>query len=179
LHAEEEVIDLSDLGDGVVRGGGGRPDAFDELVTLLQAAADDPVVGHRLMFGQTTVRLIVEDRDHQQLLLLLDREPVEVVEGMDGLEAETDIWITSELLGRLWEENFHLAMAIAKGHVTFHGPVRKFLRVMPILQDFARRTHQAEAASKAAADGTATRPSDPPAASGPPVDPPTLRAMEG
>jgi hypothetical protein len=171
------VSDLSDLGDGAVRGGGGRPDAFDKVVTLLQAAADDPVVGHRLMFGQTTVRLIVEDHDEQQVLLLLDREPVEVVEGMDGVEAETDLWIPSELLARLWDDNFHLAMAIAKGQATFHGPVRKFLRVMPILQDFARRAHDADA--PAAPDARADRPSDPPAASGPPVDPPTLRAMEG
>lgn len=171
------MIDLSDLGDGVVRGGGGRPRAFDELVTLLQAAADDPVVGHRLMFGQTTVRLIVEDHDHLQLLILLDREPVEVVEGMDGIEAETDLWVSSDLLGRLWDENFHLAMAIAKGEATFHGPVRKFLRVMPILQDFARRSREAKA--DGAAQAGTDRPSDPPAASGPPADPPTLRAMEG
>jgi hypothetical protein len=40
-------------------------------------------------------------------------------------------------LRRIWSIDFYLPMAIAKGRVRIAGPVRKFLRIVPILRAVA------------------------------------------
>ena len=118
----------------------GTLDPFDDLLTTLQSAATDRAVGHRLANAQTSVHLRVVDDHGAALTLLLDREPPEVLEGTIG-EAEVELELPAAHLARLWDEDYHLAMAIAKGEVAYHGPVRKFLRVMPVLQRFSRDLH--------------------------------------
>jgi len=51
--------------------------------------------------------------------------------------------IASYDLEQLWSEDFRLPMAIAKGRAEASGPVRKFLRVVPILPRIAQG-HQAK-----------------------------------
>lgn len=118
----------------------GALEAFDDLLTTLQSAARDRAVGHRLANAQTSVHVRVVDGHGAALTLLLDREPPEVLEGTIG-EAEVELELPAAHLARLWDEDYHLAMAIAKGEVAYHGPVRRFLRVMPVLQRFSRDLH--------------------------------------
>jgi hypothetical protein len=42
--------------------------------------------------------------------------------------------IVSVDLARLYSPDFHLAMAITRGRVGYSGPVRKFLRVTPVVR---------------------------------------------
>jgi hypothetical protein len=44
------------------------------------------------------------------------------------------MWIASVDLQRIWSPDFYLPMAIAKGRVRIAGPIRKFLRIVPILR---------------------------------------------
>jgi hypothetical protein len=118
----------------------GTLDPFDDLLSTLQAAIGDRAVAHRIAAAQTSVHLRVRDDGGAALTILLDREPPEVLEGTIG-EAEVEIDLPASHLARLWDEDYHLAMAIAKGEVGYNGPVRKFLRVMPVLQRFSRELH--------------------------------------
>jgi hypothetical protein len=63
---------------------------------------------------------------------LLDRSPIEVVDGL--VDAEARMWIASVDLTRMWSPDFYLAMAITKGRLRVEGPVRKFLRIVPTLR---------------------------------------------
>ena len=117
----------------------GQPSARDQAAQSLEhfgstvaASADNELLSRRLALADTTVRIDLADEEDLSLTLLLDRTPVEVVDG--STEAEVSITIASIDLGRLFTEDFHLPMAIARGRVLPRGPVRKFLRVMPIVR---------------------------------------------
>jgi hypothetical protein len=45
-----------------------------------------------------------------------------------------EISIVSVDLARLYSPDFHLSMAILRGRVGYRGPVRKFLRVTPVVR---------------------------------------------
>lgn len=150
VTAITEMTQPDDSSDGRVKA------AFEEFRRTVQAAAEDPVIGHRLAFGQTTLLLRLEDDPDAELLLRLDREPIEVVDDPGGESAEIELWVSSDQLRRVWDPDFHLAMAIAKGEATFVGPVRKFLRVMPILHSFWAREHATQAENQTRDDAGRT-----------------------
>ena len=102
-----------------------------------------------------TIERGVRDRDMSRLLtladeldlsvtLLLDRSPVEVLDG--EVETEARMWIASVDLERIWSPDFYLPMAITKGRVRMEGPLRKFLRVVPMLRELADLHEQVAAA---------------------------------
>lgn len=114
------------------------PELLDMLRGLFTAAAN----GHasqRASRAQTTVTIHVAQPDGSApaplAYLALDRDPV-VVEPA-GAEAEVDLILTREDLAALLAGDLHLALAIARGDVTFRGPVRKFLRITPVLRALA------------------------------------------
>lgn len=121
---------------------GDAPPTDSELLDMLRelfAAADDGVASQRPSRAQTTVTIHVEQPDGTGptplAYLALDREPV-VVERA-GAKAEVDLVLTREDLAALLCGELHLALAIARGDVSYRGPVRKFLRITPVLRALA------------------------------------------
>jgi hypothetical protein len=114
------------------------PELLDMLRELFAAAADGGA-SQRPSRAQTTVTIHVEQPDGTGAaplaFLALDREPV-VVEPA-GAEAEVDLVLTREDLAALLCGELHLALAIARGDVSYRGPVRKFLRITPVLRGLA------------------------------------------
>lgn len=108
-------------------------DALAEMSAQVCDVALDEKIGDRLSRAGTTVRIELLDEPELSRVLLLNRSPVTVVD--DPHEpAEIVMRPLSVDLDRLWAEGFHLPMAIVKGRVGVEGPVRKFLRVAPILR---------------------------------------------
>jgi phospholipid/cholesterol/gamma-HCH transport system ATP-binding protein len=101
----------------------------------IEAAATDEHVSGRLALAGTTIHIELADEPDLATTLQLDRDPIEVVAG--NTPAEIDMALSSVDLERLWSRDFNLAMAIARGRVRVSGPVRKFLRVMPIVRGLA------------------------------------------
>jgi hypothetical protein len=116
-----------------------------------RAANEQPELARRLAWANTTVEVRLADDPHLAVTLLLDRTPPEVVDG--GANAETRLLIASVDLDRLWSKEFQLGMAIVRGRVRVSGPVRKFLRVLPILRPLAA-TYRELTAGHAALAGT-------------------------
>jgi hypothetical protein len=106
-------------------------EVLDRFCTLIEEASHDERLSTRLALAKTTVRITLVDEDGLAATLLLDRTPVEVVDG--NTPAEVEIAISSADLDRIFSRDFHLAMAIARGRVRATGPVRQFLRVIPII----------------------------------------------
>jgi len=69
--------------------------------------------------ADTTVRIELADDPDLSVSLLLDREPIEVVDDAGG---EVELSIASVDLDRLCSPDFHLAMAIARGRVQYTAP---------------------------------------------------------
>ena len=105
---------------------------FEHFRQVMEMGAVEPNFGHRLALAQTVVHVHLSDADDLVMTLLLDREPIEVVDGKEG-EAEVEVFIKSRDLDRFWSGDLMLAMALAEGRVEYTGIVRKFLRIVPIM----------------------------------------------
>ena len=106
--------------------------ALDRFCAAMEAASEDPALCSALARAATTVRIRLADEPDLAVTLLLDREPIEVVDS--GIDAEVELSIASVDLDRLCSPDFHLSMAIARGRVDYEGLVRKFLRVTPVVR---------------------------------------------
>ena len=106
--------------------------ALNRFCTAMEAAAHDKRMSSVLARADTSVRIEVADDPELSVTLLLDRDPIEVTD--DPVQAEVEISIVSVDLARLYSPDFHLAMAITRGRVGYRGPVRKFLRVTPVVR---------------------------------------------
>src|SRR5581483_1226704 len=105
---------------------------LEEFAAIIEDAGSDPELSRRLALADTTVECVLADDPDLSVTLLLDRDPIEVRRG-EGEAAEVTLWIASFDLEHLCSEQFRLPMAIARGRVSASGPVRKFLRVVPVL----------------------------------------------
>jgi hypothetical protein len=101
--------------------------------------------GERLARSQATVVVRLADEPELAVTLMLDRDAPAILDGADPA-AEAELRIPSVDLQHLWSREFHLPMAIVHGRVGVQGPVRRFLRVVPVLRG-ARAAHPAERTS--------------------------------
>jgi hypothetical protein len=87
-------------------------------------------------FAQTTVHIHFEDVDGSAgCTIWLDRSPIAAEVGIVG-EAEIELFGPSRRFMGLVTGEEAMAIVIARGDITYTGPVRKFLRVVPILRSF-------------------------------------------
>ena len=106
--------------------------ALDRFTIAMRAAASDERLSEVLARAKTTVWVQLADDPDLGVTLLLDRNPVEIVDG--HADTEVEISIVSADLDRLYSTEFHLPMAIARGRVRYRGHVRKFLQVTPVIR---------------------------------------------
>jgi hypothetical protein len=99
-------------------------------------AGDEPELSERMGFAQTTVHIHFEDDDGSAgCTVWLDRSPITAEAGIVG-EAEIELYGPSRCFMGLVTGEESMAIVIARGDITYKGPVRKFLRVVPILRSF-------------------------------------------
>ena len=113
-----------------------------EFVETMREASYDEDLSARLALAETSVQFVLADDPDLAVTLYLDRSPIEVDDRPAG-PAEITLRIASFDLAQLGRGNFKLAMAIARGRVASSGPVRKFLRVVPVLARLAATHEQA------------------------------------
>ncbi|WP_320671813.1 SCP2 sterol-binding domain-containing protein [Patulibacter defluvii] len=111
-----------------------------EFVQRLEAffarAAQQPELAERMSFARTTVALHLTDApEGTGCTLYLAGTPIEARAGVDEraeihLRAPTPLWLD------MLADRLPLPIAVAQGKVEYSGPVRKFLRVAPILKGF-------------------------------------------
>jgi hypothetical protein len=107
--------------------------AVGDLRALVRAVVDDSAAGARAALADTTVRIDLSDG--YAVTLFLDREPVEL--DTAEYDAEIALAMTTPQLEQLIRGELALAMEIAHGRIAYSGPVRKFLRIVPILRRVA------------------------------------------
>jgi hypothetical protein len=104
---------------------------------FFQVAAKNAELSERMSFANTTVQIhFTEDGlEEGSCTVWLDKTPIGAEVGLVG-EAEIELFGSAEVFMGMITGRVALAMAIARGDVTYTGPVRKFLRVVPILRTF-------------------------------------------
>jgi hypothetical protein len=105
---------------------------LNDFALTVESGAHEHGLSDRLKLADTTINITLADEPDLSVTLLLDRSPIGVVDGI--VDAEAHIWIASMDLTRIWSPDFYLSMAITKGRLRVEGPVRKFLRIVPILR---------------------------------------------
>jgi hypothetical protein len=116
-------------------------DAASELVSALQhalALGGRPV--YRLGSAHTSVTYEIVDEDGAAVTLLLDRHPPAIVDGNEP--AEVTIAFTRAQAVRFLRGEMILPNELLAGNVTARGPVRRYLRVDPILRGLFARAHE-------------------------------------
>lgn len=108
----------------------------DMTAEWMASAAHDPLLGARLALAKTTVH--VHFSDSVGCTFMLEEHPVGAEPRIVG-DAEIELWGSPELFYDLVTRRKQMAMVIAYGELKYRGPVRKFLRIIPILRsiDFA------------------------------------------
>lgn len=112
-------------------------EVFENVVKVLAEGTDEEV-GKRLALADTV--LVVQCTDHPDLAytLYMDREPATAEMGAKD-EAEVHIYASAYQVKEFWSGEMHLAMRIARGYITYEGPVRKVLRIIPIARRVTER----------------------------------------
>ncbi len=131
---------------------------LERFAETMETAAEDEELSRRFSLADTSVEIVLAERPDLAITLRLDRDPIEIMDG--GGEAEIRLEIASYDLDQLWAEGFQLPMAIARGRVEASGPVRKFLRVVPILPRLAARHRDGEQDEVAVVDPDLEREAD-------------------
>jgi phospholipid/cholesterol/gamma-HCH transport system ATP-binding protein len=98
----------------------------------IEAGAADSGVIPRLGVADTTIRISLADEPDLRVTLLLTPDQVGVTH--PDAPADSEIVLASIDLERVFSSDFNLAMAIARGRVQVSGPVRRFLRVVPVIR---------------------------------------------
>lgn len=120
---------------------GGQTDAgldahglVSEIARALEGLVLDPIYAARLAGAGITVTVdIVDSEPAAALTLLLDRTPIEI--GTYLLDSpDVLLRVPAAELQALWDGDEHLPTLIAVGRVGYRGPVRRLLRVLPVLR---------------------------------------------
>lgn len=110
-----------------------------EAVERLVAEADSAA---RLTAADTTVRIVVSDDSSAGAVLLFDRDPPEVLEQDADESVEAELTLERQVLDDVLSRECRLAMALIDGRATYSGPIRKFLRILPIVIAAAREDEE-------------------------------------
>lgn len=119
--------------------------AMDALVAAFTKAIDDPETSDRLGRTGTSVRISLREAPDEVLTLLLDRQPPELHQGDEVTVTESSLDIEAPALAGILDRSVRMAVAVIDGRATYDGPIRKFLRVMPILIAAANDEHHGHA----------------------------------
>jgi putative sterol carrier protein len=109
----------------------------EAVVELFTSSQESPELMDRMAFAQTIVEMhfVGPDDTDAACTVWLDRIPLEARLGTDT-DAEVEITGPVDVWLGMIGGQIDMAMAIVRGELTYVGPVRKFLRVVPILQSF-------------------------------------------
>jgi hypothetical protein len=105
---------------------------LENFALTIESGVREHGLSDRLKLADTRITITLADEPDLSVTILLDSSPIEVVNGV--VDAEARMWIASVDLTRIWSPDFYLAMAITKGRLRVEGPVRKFLRIVPVLR---------------------------------------------
>lgn len=113
------------------------PDEFVKLLEeFFEMAAQEQQLASRMAFARTTVAIHLTDApEGAGVTLHLTKMPIRATAGVDPkaeihMHAPTPLWLD------MLADRIPLPMAVHHGDVEYSGPVRKFLRVAPILRGF-------------------------------------------
>lgn len=127
---------LSDSSDAAPTGASSADREFaqltmDSIVAFFGTA--DSKMAHRLGNSHTVIAFHLTDVEPIGCTINLDGEPISAKPEIDN-GAEVHVWGTTDTISAVFLGRKHMGLSIAKGEITYKGPVRKFLRAVPMMR---------------------------------------------
>lgn len=110
-------------------------EVWESVIDVFEQAADEPKIAEPI--GRIEQDVLIRSLDVEGSgLLLVCRDARIEVRDVDGASADhtIEIALATPDLEKLAAGKSRTAMAIADGRATYDGPVRQFLRVLPLVQ---------------------------------------------
>jgi len=110
-------------------------DAWETMLDVFEQASEDPKVSGPI--GRIEQDVLVRSLDVEGSgVLLVCRDGRIELRDLDGSSSEPtiELALNTNDLEKLAAGDLRTAMAIADGRATYSGPVRQFLRVLPLVQ---------------------------------------------
>lgn len=123
----------------------------ERAARFINEAGADSAVGERIAAANTIVHFHLTDAEPVGWTLFLDRTPIRAEPAIVG-QAEIELCGTTQVMLDLYTLDRFLAIEILKGAITWRGPVRKLLRVGPMIRHLASEIFQVPGATAAALD---------------------------
>lgn len=110
-------------------------DVWETLVDVFEQAADEPRVAEPIGRIEQTVLVSSLDVPDSGVVLVCRGGRIEVRDA-DGPASDVtiELALSTPEIEKLAAGRLRTAMAIADGRATYRGPVREFLRVLPLVQ---------------------------------------------
>lgn len=110
-------------------------DVWETLVDVLEQAADEPRVAEPIGRIEHDVLISSLDVPDSGILLACHDGRIEVRDADGpGTQPTIELALRTPDIEKLAQGRLRTAMAIADGRATYSGPVRQFLRVLPLVQ---------------------------------------------
>ena len=140
LQADDVVEQLLNLKPGPDVAGEAEVEALvDRTREIIAGLAADPVLGDRLALADCAAEVhIVGAAEPSSFTLLFDRRPVGFEYGPCP-DAVVKLFMTPDTLAAFCAGQLHVPIAISDGLVGYEGPVRKLLRVLPLIRRYAEQ----------------------------------------
>lgn len=115
---------------------------INHYVDAVNAVLADDDVAARVAQAGVLVRLDFADRPVQPVFLRFDEDRPSATMEPQPRRPDVTLGLKTADLGDCLRQGEHLPLRILSGEISFQGPVRKFLRILPILRAalFARKT---------------------------------------
>lgn len=107
------------------------PQQMADVTARFFEGANESRLAERLVLAQTVVH--IHFTDNVGVTLDLTKTPITAEPEIVG-SSEVQMYGTPEIFLEIIRREKQMAMAITRGEVAYEGPVRKFLRIVPILR---------------------------------------------
>jgi hypothetical protein len=137
-------VHVTSSGGAKAASGAAATDRAEALIDVLENFFRDACVGderlaQRLTVADTVWATHLTDAD-RAYTLYLDRFPIEFRREADP-SAEVKVYGPTEAVIEAWTGRTFLGLQIANGVMTYDGPVRKVLRIVPMFRPLAHFGH--------------------------------------
>lgn len=105
----------------------------DSLVRFFGSAEGDQRIEHRLANSKTVISFHATDAEPLGFTIHMKDEHVQAQPEVQQ-DSEVHVYGPVDVLADVFLGRRHMGLSIAKGELTYKGPVRKFLRAVPMMR---------------------------------------------
>jgi len=100
---------------------------------FFRLVGETPEVAEKLLASNLVIRFNYTDPD---VVLVIDcsGDTIKVIPGGKDMEAEVNMWMSSDIAHKFWFGKVNLTAALTRGQMKAKGPIPKILKLLPAIK---------------------------------------------